>query len=289
VAGAALFAFLETVPSGIDDNLVPALPTALAVYALSAAWPRVGLLPFSPGRAAAAAAVNALVAWTTWRLRVVAASGALAGAVVGALVVLFGGWPPYAVLWAFFLLGTAATKWGYGRKRSGGLAQADEGRRGAAHVVANCGVAVALLALGAHPAGVAACFAAALSDTLGTEFGTLYGRKPFSPTTGRTLPRGTPGAISWPGTLAGFAGAAAIGLFAAALGWISFPQAGIVAAAGLAGSLAESVANDLGRRFRFRLDHDFANALNTLVGALIALEAVRSLDAGRFLVPVAGS
>jgi uncharacterized protein (TIGR00297 family) len=116
------------------------------------------------------------------------------------------------VLWAFFLAGTVATRLGYRRKAASGLAQADSGRRGAAHVVANCLVPAALLLLGVRSVAFVAAFAAALADTLGTEIGTLFGKRPFSPLTLSPLPAGTPGAVSLPGAAASLAGAAAIAL-----------------------------------------------------------------------------
>ncbi|MFY9552563.1 MAG: DUF92 domain-containing protein, partial [Thermoanaerobaculia bacterium] len=82
---------------------------------------------------------------------------------------------------------------------------------------------------------------------------------------------GTPGAVSWPGTALSLAGAAAI----AAVGWKLglFPTSLLWAAVlgAFLGALAESLLNDLGRRAGFRLNHEFANALNTFVGAMLAL------------------
>ena len=63
----------------------------------------------------------------------------------------------------------------------------------------------------------------------------------------------------------------------------------VVAAAGIAGSLAESLALDLGRTSGVRLDHEFANAFNTLVGALVAIEIVLSLERHGLFLPVAGA
>ena len=52
--GAAIYAFLESVRAGIDDNLVGALPTALAIYQMSLVFPppllRVSEIP--PGHVA---------------------------------------------------------------------------------------------------------------------------------------------------------------------------------------------------------------------------------------------
>jgi uncharacterized protein (TIGR00297 family) len=291
VCGAALYAFLESVRSGLDDNLVAALPTALAVFQLgrlaageSFPWP-----PLAATTILAAAAVNAVVALVTWRLALVSASGAWAGAVAGLLVVLAGGWGAYAALWAFFAAGTAATRWGYGRKARQGVAQADRGRRGAAHVVANVGVPAALLVLGAPPVAFVAALAAALADTLGTEIGGLYGHSPFSPVKLRRLPVGSAGAVSAPGILAGAAGSALMGGVGVLAGILPVTAIAVVAAAGIAGSLAESLALDLTRTSGLRLDHEFANAFNTLVGALVAIEIVISMERHGLFLPVAGS
>ncbi len=159
-------------------------------------------------------------------------------------------------------------------------------------MAANCLVAVAIAALSGYQRQwglvFASCFAAALADTLATEFGSLYGKRPRSPLSGTPLPVGAPGAVSGPGLVAAVLGAAAIGLLGAATGLLSAAAVWIVAVAGFGGALAESVANDLGRRFGFRLDHEFANGLNTFVGALVAVEIAASLAKGSLYLPVEG-
>ena len=266
--GAGLYAFLETVESGLDDNIVAPLPAALAIYQMGLHWPPQ---PPSWTWLGIALAINVAVALVMGALGVVKRSGAIGGSVVGFVILGFGGWPAYALLWSFFLLGTIATRVGYRRKAAAGVAQADSGRRGAAHVAANCSVPAALVLLGVPDIALVAAFGAALADTLGTEVGTLYGRSAFSPLGFRPLTPGTPGAVSWAGTAASLVGAAAT----AAVGWklALIPTSLLWAAilAGFLGALAESVINDFGRRAGFQLDHEFANALNTFVGAMLAL------------------
>jgi uncharacterized protein (TIGR00297 family) len=282
LAGAAVYAFLESVRAGLDDNLVAAVPTALVMIQLGN-WPEAPLLPFhagASGRLVTAAVLNAIVAGVTWRAGVVARSGALAGAVVGFLVLAYGGWAAYALLWMFFLAGTVATKWGYGVKREAGTAQSDRGRRGVAHVTANCLVPVALLVLGVPAAAFAAALGAALADTLGTEVGSLFGRDPRSPLTFDPVVPGTPGAVSLAGTGAALGGAALIALIAWVIGWHSREVLPAVVAGGFLGALAESVLADARRRSAAgaggpRLDHEFANAFNTFAGAMIALALTR--------------
>jgi uncharacterized protein (TIGR00297 family) len=270
--GAALYAFLESVRSGLDDNLVAALPTALVLYRLSTHWPpHPFAADLSAGRLAAALGVNLAVAAAMGALRVVGPSGAVAGGIAGFLVLALGGWGAYGLLWAFFALGTLATKLGYRRKAASGTAQPNEGRRGAANVVANCAVPAALLALGLPAAAFVAAFGAALADTLGTEVGTLYGRRAFSPLSLGPLPPGTPGAVSVPGTAASLLGASLVAAAAWALGLLTPSLAAVAALGGFLGAMSESAINDFGRRTGFGLDHEFANALNTFVGAMVAL------------------
>ncbi len=285
---AGLFAFFESVRSGLDDNLVAAPPAAflLAWVTLSAgataSGPRPGL--------GLALAVNAAVAIAAFGLRSVSASGAIAGSLAGTCILASGGFPAYAVLWTFFLAGTVASRLGYREKERQGTAQARQGRRGAEHVVANCLLATLIALLSSFRASwgiaFAACFAAALADTLGTEFGSLYGKRAFSPVGGGPKPVGAPGAVSWPGLAASAAGAALVAAMAWLTGLIAWQAAWVVAAAGFAGALAESVAADLGRRLGFRLDHEFANALNTFVGAAVAAELWLSLAKGSLYIPV---
>jgi uncharacterized protein (TIGR00297 family) len=151
------------------------------------------------------------------------------------------------------------------------MAQSHRGKRAAAHVVANGAVPAALLLLRVPPVAFVASLGAALADTLGTEVGTLCGRRAFSPVTFRALPPGAPGAISWPGTAASLGGAALIALAGVLLGFIAVPLVWVAGLAGFVGALAESLLNRLGPRAGFRLDHEFANALNTFVSAMIAL------------------
>jgi uncharacterized protein (TIGR00297 family) len=289
-------ALFESWDTGLDDNWLPPipcavlLPTAIAVI-LCGRWRELGSLPWP-----LAIGVNAAVALAMAGLRLVAPSGAVAGAIVGSIVLAFGGWGAYAILWAFFALGTAATRIGYRRKEERRTAQAGGGRRGARHVMANCGVAAFVCASGwliasltgglAFPAAAfAGAFAAALADTLGTEIGSLYGRRPVSPLSLEAVPSGTPGAVSIAGLAGGFLGAGAIGAVAASVNWIPWLLVWAVVVAGLVGSLAESVLSDAVGRRRGRLSHEFANVFNTFVGAVVAAEIAASVQLGRIYLP----
>ncbi|MFN2387550.1 MAG: TIGR00297 family protein, partial [Thermoanaerobaculia bacterium] len=299
LAGAVAFALLESVRAGIEDNLVAPLPAALVIAGVlsggAGAWLRLWSTPDFLGDLAMAAGVNAGVALLMWFLRAVTVGGAVAGFLIGSLILALGGWAAYGVLWTFFLAGTLATRLGYRIKAARGVAQTRGGRRGASHAVANCVVAAGILVATAgyrpfYPdlliAGFAGAFAAALSDTMATEVGGLYGRRPFSPLRLERLPAGTPGAVSWPGLIASLAGAAIVAVAARAMGLISSPLPWAVATAGFLGSFAESAVNDLARRQGWRLDHELANGFNTFVGAMAAMGISALMRQGTLFVPI---
>jgi uncharacterized protein (TIGR00297 family) len=288
-------AFLESLDSGLDDNWVPPLPCAVVM-----AWILTGGGYGFWGRLTVdwpvAAAVNVGVAALMLAGRVVTLSGAVAGAGLGFVILASAGWPAYAVLWAFFLVATLATKLGYRRKETAGTAQAEKGRRGARHALANCGVgaALAVVALSIpfsaslrHTVllGFVGAFAAALADTLGTELGSLYGKRPVSLVSRRAVPPGTSGAVSGAGLAGGLVGGALIGVVASATGLVTWPAVAIAAIAGVSGSLAESLLADSARLRGARIEHDFANAFNTFVGAAVAAEIAASIQVGRLYLP----
>ena len=295
VTGAAAFALAESLRTGVEDNLVAPVAAGMVLWgALAvAAGPLAAPFYFSMGLLIAAV-VNAVLALAVALTRIVTPSGAAAGFVLGTVILAGGGWGCYALLWLFFLFGTAATKLGYRTKLARGTAQAESGRRGASHAIANCGVAASVLLLaapvrGALPlavfAAAAGAFAAALADTLGTEVGSLAGRRPVSVLSLSPVSPGTPGAVSWPGTAAGAAGALLIGAVAWAFGLVPAMLVPAIGVAGVTGSLAESLLADLGARRGFRLHHDFSNALNTFVGAAVAAEVALSIAKGGLYVP----
>jgi uncharacterized protein (TIGR00297 family) len=281
-----LAAALESLPEGLDDNLGVPLVSALFLAALlgtAAGWSGWLADPDLPRRAAVGAAINALLAVVGFATRGVNRSGMVGGFLVGTLIYACLDWRGYALLLAFFVLGTAATKLGYARKASERIAQEEGGRRGARHALAKTAVAAAcaLFAVTTPSAELfglafAAAFATAASDTAASEIGKLWGRRTFLITSFRPVPRGTDGAVSLEGTLAGIAASfviAGLGVAAGLLGpaaWWILPVAAFVAT-----SLESLVGATLERRGL--LGNEAVNFLNTLAGALLAfgLGAVR--------------
>ncbi|HEY8425660.1 MAG TPA: DUF92 domain-containing protein [Limnochordales bacterium] len=174
------------------------------------------------------------VAVTGWRAGALTPSGAVAAALVGALVFGAGGLPWAVLLVGFFVSGSGLTVWRR-RVRGDGRPGGRAGGRDARQVLANGGVAAvaAVLRLVAetHPvqlaagsgmptawayhALVAGSLAAMTADTWATEVGVASGRIPVSIIGGRPVEPGRSGGVTAPGTAAGTAGAALM----AALVW----------------------------------------------------------------------
>jgi uncharacterized protein (TIGR00297 family) len=277
-AGALAGAAVESLPSELDDNLLPPLVGA-AVLALLLPC-RAGVLdalePAGLRGFVVALGINAAVAGVAAVLRVVRPSGALAGAALGTVVLGFGGAGLYVLLWVFFAGGTLATRLGKARKEAMGKAEDKGGRRGAANVLANVSVAAfCALAAGLGPYGgalrlaAAAALATALMDTVGTEVGQAVASPTVLLPDFRRVPPGTDGAVSVVGTAAGLAAAALLAAAGVAAFVLTWAGAAAVVAAAFLGTVLESLLGRDGAPWRVSNGH-VLNFVNTLAGATAA-------------------
>jgi uncharacterized protein (TIGR00297 family) len=287
-------ALVESLPSTLDDNVTVPLAVALTLPLFAAAEPALLLDdPLLPRRVLVGLAVNGTIAALAFAARSIDVGGALAAIAVGTVITASLGLPGLALMIAFFVIGTFATKLGYRVKEARGIAQEKGGARGWRHALAN-GAVPALLALLAAMApeplrdllalAYAAAVATAAADTCSSEVGKAYGRRTFLITTFRSVPPGTEGAVSLEGTLGGFAGALLVGAAGVLVGLFAWSAALVVAVAGLFGSLAESVIGTVATRRGWMDDH-LLNATNTAIGALAFVLIARILGAARPLLP----
>jgi uncharacterized protein (TIGR00297 family) len=285
IAAALVAAFVESMPIGLDDNLsVPAAAGGVMwTLSLVDAAGAAALAGAVAAQAAPALGVNAVVAWLGWKARTVTASGAVAGAVIGAAVVVGAGWPGWVLLVATFAAATATSRIGLQRKTQLGIAEARHGRRGAGNAIANTGVAAiaALLAVAAASRdqallGFAAALTAGGSDTVASEIGKAFGRRTLMVPSLRPAAPGTPGAVSAIGTAAGLAGAIALAALAWALGIVDGRGFVPVVAGATVGAFAESA---LGATLEGPgiVNNDVLNFLNTLIAAAGAIALWRLL------------
>lgn len=265
-----LCAIAESLPLNIDDNLV--VPLAAGC---SFAW----LLSMSrfpvPHYDVTWLIVNTVLALIGYAMKSVDVSGLIGGWVLGAIILVFGGWQLYLVLLAFFVIGTAMTKVGYRRKAKIGLAQEKGGRRGASHAFSNVGVAAIFALLTASDArfwyAAVAALATAAADTTASEVGQLIGRRTFLPLTLKPVPVGTEGAISLEGTLAGLIA----GLLVAIVGTRDPRMVALITIAAFLGSYVESLAGSWNRKQPRSIPNGALNFFNTAAGACVLLLLVR--------------
>lgn len=293
-------AIVETLPSGIDDNLTVPFSAALTFWALGCVirTPAIALTPEQETWLV----VNVILAVVGYAAKTVNWSGLVGGALLGTVLIVFGGWQLYVLLLAFFVVGSGVTKLGIRRKAGMGLAQEQGGRRGFSHAFANVGTA-AILAFMVVTTGfdgpalwlaAAAALATATADTTASEIGQLIGRRPFLPLTFRRVPPGTEGAISIEGTVAGAAAALMMGILGAVL-WTSWlvvdasfsdavafafsPEKGhatlrlaaFITVAAVVASWIESVVGSWNRTRNKPISNGTLNFMNTVVGAALML------------------
>ncbi|KAG6421407.1 hypothetical protein SASPL_117959 [Salvia splendens] len=158
--------------------------------------------------------------------------------------------------------GTAATKLKLAQKEAHGVAEKRRGRRGPSSVIGSsaAGCVCALLSIygfggGAFPRlwelGFVASFCTKLSDTVSSEIGKAYAKTTYLVTTFKTVPRGTEGAISIEGTVAGLCAS----IFLASVGFM----------------MAEPRFQFTRLSFLAQLNNDVANIINISLGSSLAV------------------
>ncbi len=189
-------------------------------------------------------------------------------------------WQGYLVVMFYFLVGSAITKVGMEQKMAEGIAEKREGVRSAENVWGSALIAF-ICALGYYFADVdwqdyfliayVASFATKLSDTTASEIGKAYGKRTFLITTLQPVARGTEGAVSLEGTLAGIIASGAIAL----LGYITNlinPVGMIICliSAFIATNLESVIGATLQEKINW-LTNEIVNVINTFLGGAIAI------------------
>lgn len=190
------------------------------------------------------------------------------------------GWRGYLIVLFYFLVGSTVTRIGLARKEAEGIAEKRAGVRGPENVwgSALAGAICAILSLfAASPwdylliLAYVASFSTKLADTTASEVGKAYGKTTYLITNFKSVPRGTEGAVSLEGTLAGLLAATAISLLAWAIGTINL--IGVlwcVIAAFIATNIESLIGATLQTRFLW-LTNELVNVINTVIGAIVAI------------------
>jgi uncharacterized protein (TIGR00297 family) len=249
-AGAVVGAIVESVPIRLDDNASVPLVSGAFMYCLYFVE-RSALdsnLPFLGRRIVLAVAVNLALALLAFGLKTVNRSGAVCGFLLGVAVYLGWGYKSFLMMFAFFTIGSMATRVGYVRKAVRGVAERRGGARSWREALANslAGAFFSLLVITTHHEGaflmaLIAAFAEAAGDTVSSEIGQWISDRAYLITTFQPVPAGENGGISVGGSMAGGLASALVVALAFGLGLCG--KAGMIIAlcAAVAGNVLDSV------------------------------------------------
>ncbi|XP_058221426.1 protein VTE6, chloroplastic isoform X1 [Rhododendron vialii] len=184
----------------------------------------------------------------------------------------------------YFLIGTGATKVKMAQKEAQGVAEKRKGRRGPGSVIgssaAGCVCAfLSIIGVGGKAfshlwvLGFVASFCTKLSDTVSSEIGKAYGKTTYLVTTFKIVPRGTEGAMSVEGTVAGLLASILLAFAGFWMGLIKVSEALICVVASQIANLGESVIGaSLQDKEGFRwLNNDAVNVINISMGSILAV------------------
>ena len=271
LSGALVTTALEAIaPSALDNLLVP-LATA-AMCALASRWDhaRAAFHLIEIAGSVGIVVVALRLGWLNDR-------GGLATLAVGVLILAASDWRPVTVLLAFFVASSVLTKLAPRR------AVQQDHVRGRTHrqvialgvVPTACALALALGGPAWLAGALIAAVAAAAADTWATEIGRLSRAQPRLITTFARVPAGTSGGVTVLGLAAALGGASAIATLGAALAIVPHTAAPVIAVAGFAASLFDSLLGALAQA-KFRC------------GACTLVVETRSCCAGADVVLVGG-
>ena len=190
------------------------------------------------------------------------------------------GWQGYLVVMFYFLVGSAVTRIGMVQKEAAGIAEKRSGTRGPENVWGSA-LTGAICAMGTLWVGTiyqqwlllgyVASFATKLSDTSASEVGKAYGKRTFLITSLEPVARGTEGAVSLEGTLAGLVASAALSFVGWSVGLVDLTGVVLcVVAAFIATNLESVIGATLQSKFDW-MTNELVNVINTLIGAIAAV------------------
>mgnify|MGYP001199435619 FL=1 len=186
----------------------------------------------------------------SYRTRTADVSGLFSGALIGIILIVFADIRWFIVMLAFFILGSASTRYRYDYKQQMGIEQGRGGARGYLNVFANGSVSAAsavLWGVSGSPVFLAlfvGSVATAASDTVASELG-VTGGDPYLITTFEKVRPGTNGGVSVRGEAVAMGSALAISLLAWILGIVDLPVAVACALGGFIGTNIDSLVGAL--------------------------------------------
>ncbi|MEM6753853.1 MAG: TIGR00297 family protein [Cyanobacteria bacterium P01_C01_bin.38] len=236
-----------------------------------------------------AVGLNAVLLAIVWLVpkKLLTLAGILNAWLLGVLIWGTLGWRGYVVVCVYFVVGSGVTRIGMAQKEAEGIAEKRSGARGpenvwgSAFTAALCALGVGIINFSGINEnvflssllilGYVASFCTKLSDTCASEVGKAYGKRTFLITTLQPVPRGTEGAVSLEGTLAGIFASVVLAMLGWGIGLIDlWGILWCVLAAFIGTNLESVIGATLQSRWQW-LTNELVNVLNTLIGAATAM------------------
>ena len=208
--------------------------------------------------------------------------GLLHAGLLGVGLWTFLGAAGWSVCVTYLVLGSLVTKVRMKEKERLGIAEKRGGARGPENVWGSAATAmVCALMTCIFPASTPAlkvAYTASLStklaDTFQSEIGKAYGKTTYLITNFKRVPKGTEGAVSLEGTVAGIIGSILLSLFAFKVNLISSAKDGMVCI--ISAFFATFVESYIGATLQTKdnqdlISNELVNLINTMIGAGIAL------------------
>lgn len=218
--------------------------------------------------------------------------GLVAAFLLGILLWTCLSWQGYILCLSFLVFGSTVTKIGREKKEALGIAEKRGGARGPENIIGAAGIA-ALCAICALIAdylsktnpnlqilgklyqfilvGYTASIATKMSDTTASEVGKAYGSTTYLVTSFQRVPKGTEGAVSLEGTLAGAFASILAGLYGLGVGLLTtWGDVGVVVIAAFIATTAESFIGAAIQE-KYEWSNEFVNFVNTAIGAIAAV------------------
>tara|TARA_Y100001970_G_scaffold294298_1_gene450032 strand:- start:3224 stop:3949 length:726 start_codon:yes stop_codon:yes gene_type:complete len=223
--------------------------------------------------------INFLLVLLFNKLPILTRAGWINAAILGTILWSSLGFNGWFVVVIYLFLGSLVTKVGFKTKKSLGINEKRDGRRGPENVWGSAATATffaVLIGLNLGNGyllkiGFAASIVAKLSDTFGSEIGKSFGKKTYLITTLARVKPGTEGGITLPGTLASFLGAALMAAIMYIFSFlISYNDFCLVVFAGFIATFFESF---IGAKLQtnFKWNNEFVNCLLTSFSAILAI------------------
>uniref|UniRef100_A0A7S2GNY6 TIGR00297 family protein n=1 Tax=Octactis speculum TaxID=3111310 RepID=A0A7S2GNY6_9STRA len=240
--------------------------------------PVADLLLSEPGKAVALNTGLAIMGSATGQ-KMLTPSGLLHAWALGIILWSALGWQGWSLCVFYLVMGSVVTKVKIEEKSKLGIAEGRGGSRGPENVWGSAATgalcAAAMLKWPQYRSllqvGYVSSIATKLSDTFASEIGKAYGKRCFLITTLKPVPRGTEGAVSLEGTLAGVVGSLIIAIYGAAVGLVSWQSITVTMIAAFVATTAESLIGATAQgKFKI-LTNEVVNFINTLIGAFVGI------------------